>query len=88
METLPEKDEEDLTVDNYKFEKAHTFKYLGVTITSNNDWNIEITSRLLKAERTFFSLIKFFKSKLFSRETKLRLYMCIVRPTLTYGCEV
>jgi hypothetical protein len=88
METLPEKDEEDLTVDNYVFEKAHSFKYLGVTITGNNDWDTEITSRLLKAERTFFSLIKFFKSKLFSRGTKVRLYMSIVRPTLTYGCEV
>ena len=88
METLPEKDEEDLTVDDYVFEKAQSFKYLGVTITGNNDWNTEITSRLLKAERTFFSLIKFFKSKLFSRGTKLRLYMSIVRPTLTYGCEV
>jgi len=63
IETLPEKDEEDLTVDNYVFEKAHSFKYLGVTITGKNDWNTE--SRLLKVERTFFSLIKCFKSKLF-----------------------
>lgn len=88
METLPEKDEEDIAVDNYVFEKTHSFKYLGVTITGNNDWSTEITSRLLKAERTFFSVIKFFKSKLFSRGTKVRLYMSIVRPTLTYGCEV
>lgn len=86
-ETLPEIDEEDLTVDNYIFEKTHCFKYLGVIIV-NNDWNTEITSRLLKAERTFFSLIKYFKSKLFSIGTKVRLYMSIVRPTLTYGCEI
>jgi hypothetical protein len=31
METLSEIDEEDFTVDNYVFEKAHSFKYLGVT---------------------------------------------------------
>jgi hypothetical protein len=88
METLAGRGGEDLTVDNYVFEKAQSFKYLGVTITGNNDWSAEITSRLLKAERAFFALIKYFKSKLFSRGTKVRLYMSIVRPTLTYGCEV
>jgi hypothetical protein len=88
METLPEIDKEDLTVDNYVFEKAHSFKYLSVTITGNNDWNTEITSRLLKAERTFFSLIKYLKFKLFSRGTKVQLYMSIVRLTLTNGWEV
>lgn len=39
METLPERDEEDLKVDNYAFEKTHRFKYLGVTIAGNNDSN-------------------------------------------------
>ncbi|KAL4135053.1 hypothetical protein QTP88_006715 [Uroleucon formosanum] len=48
METLPENDEEDLTVVNYVFKKAHSFKYLDVTITDNNDWNTEITSRFSK----------------------------------------
>lgn len=48
METLPEIDEEDHTVDNYVFE---SFKYLGlgVTITCNNDWNTEKSNRSLKA---------------------------------------
>jgi len=34
-----------------------------------------------------FALNKFFKSKLFSKKTKTRLYAAIIRPTLTYGCE-
>lgn len=53
---------EDLTVDNYVFKKAYSFKYLGITITGNNDWKTEITSRLIKAEGTFISQIKYFKS--------------------------
>jgi hypothetical protein len=29
----------------------------------------------------------FFKSKLVSKKSKLKLYWSIVRPTVTYGCE-
>jgi hypothetical protein len=41
-----------------------------------------------KAERAFFALLKFFKSKLFSKRTKIRLYTSIIRQILTYGCEI
>jgi len=41
METLHVRGEEDLTVDNYVLKKAQSLKYLGVTITGNNDWNTE-----------------------------------------------
>ncbi|KAL4147798.1 hypothetical protein QTP88_002147 [Uroleucon formosanum] len=34
------------------------------------------------------SFQQFFKSKLFSKRTKTRLYTSIIRPILTYGCEV
>lgn len=37
METLVVKGKEDFTVDNFVFDKAQSFKYLGVTITGNND---------------------------------------------------
>jgi len=47
MEMLPVRREEDLTVDNYVFEIAQSFKYLGVTIIGN-DWNTEITSSFSK----------------------------------------
>lgn len=53
METLPEIDEEDHTVDNYVFEKAsifESFKYLGLGVTITcNDWNTEKSNRSLKA---------------------------------------
>lgn len=61
METLSNRGGKDLIVDNYVFKKVLSFKYPGVTITGNNDWNAGTTSRLLQAERALFVLIKYFK---------------------------
>jgi len=73
------------------FEKTQSFKYLGVKITNNNDWNAEIASRILKAERAFFAMIKYFKSKLFSRDTKILMYIVHVYYKTNinlFGCKV
>jgi len=67
------------------FEKTQSFKNLGVTTISNNDWNAEIASRIgTQSGKSFiFALVKYFKSKLFSRGTKIPMYMSIIRQTLT-----
>jgi hypothetical protein len=70
------------------FEKVEEFQYLGALLSTKNDWSREISARIAKAERAFFALSKFFKSKALSKKTKLRLYTAIIRPTLAYGCEV
>jgi len=67
MKTLSDRGGKDFAVDNYVFEKTQSFKYLGVTIIGNNDWSAEIVSRFLKAKTAFLALIKYFRSKLFSR---------------------
>jgi len=43
---------------------------------------------MIKAKMASFDLIKYLKSNLFSKRTKVHLYTAIIRPTLTYGCEV
>jgi hypothetical protein len=80
--------EENVVINDYTFEKVKEFKYLGTTITTNNDFNTKIISRIREAERAYFALQKFFRSKLFSRKTKIRLYMTIIRPIITYNCEI
>lgn len=65
METLA-----GLTVENYVFEEARSFKYLKVTIAGNNNWNAEILSRFLKTERAFFALIKYFNQQYSLEEQK------------------
>lgn len=43
---------------------------------------------MFKAGRAFFAFIKYLKSKIPFRGTKVSLLPVIVRPTSTYGCEV
>jgi hypothetical protein len=79
---------EDLSeTENLAYEKISDFKYLGATLNTRNDWSKEISIRINKAQKTFYALTKFFTTKMLSRKTKARLYVAIVRPTLTYGCE-
>lgn len=69
------------------YEKVNEFKYLGVCINTKNDWSQEIGVRIIKAGKASFALFKFFKNKMLSKKTKVRLYTVIVRAILTYGCE-
>lgn len=58
---------EDILVVKYVFEKFKEFKYLGSIISNNNDWSIEVMSRISMAEKTYFTATyTFFKSKLLS----------------------
>jgi len=70
------------------FEKVEELQYLGALLSTKNDWSRERSVRIAKAERASFALSKFFKFKTLSKKTKLRLYTAIIRPTLTYGCEI
>jgi hypothetical protein len=62
-------------------------KYLGSTVTHNNDISGEITIRLMAANRAYFALIKLLKSRLLSRKTKMQFYKTVIRPGLTYASE-
>jgi len=69
------------------YEKISDFKYLGATLSTKDDWAKEISIRINKAQKAFYALTKFLISKMMSRKTKVRLYVALIRPTLTYGCE-
>lgn len=53
-----------------KLEKVEKLKYLGVTLSTKNDWTSEIGIRLNKYKITYYVLIKYFQSKLISIKTK------------------
>ena len=68
-------------------EVVEDFKYLGSTLTSNNDMMAEIKLRISSASKCSFALRNIIGSKLLSRTTKVQAYATIIRPVATYACE-
>jgi len=63
------------------------FKYLGVNINANNNMHNEINLRLATANRSYFAMNNMFKSRLLSKDSKVKLYTTYLRPVIMYGCE-
>lgn len=72
---------------DFKFEVVQNFTYLGSEVTSDFDITNEIKRRILLANRCLYGLSKFMRSKITSRETKLKLYNELILPVLLYGSE-
>jgi len=69
-------------------EQVHSYKYLGSTINSDNSVEEEIQYRMTLRNKAHYAKQFLFKSRLFSKKLKLKLYWSIIRPIVTYVCEV
>lgn len=74
-------------IGEHTFEEVETFKYLGVTISSQGERETEIQEKVLAANRAFHANKKLLKSNILRRETKMRIYRTIIRPVLMYAGE-
>jgi len=81
------REEGDLLTGNMKFEKVDEFKYLGTILTSDNNNKTEINRRLHAGNGCYYATNTLLKSRLLSRNTKVRIYKTIIKPVFTYGCE-
>jgi sorting nexin-29 len=63
-----------LEVDDQEFERAREFKYLGSTLTEDNNITTEIKLRILMANRDSYGLKKQLSSRYQGRQTKCTLY--------------
>jgi nucleoside-diphosphate-sugar epimerase len=77
----------ELKIGEYKFEGISRFTYLGSVLTENNSIIAEISERIKKGNATYYKNRKLLTSKLLTRNIKLRLYLTLIRPFLTYGPE-
>jgi hypothetical protein len=57
-----------------------------VTDNGNKMWK-DIHSKIMTTNRAYSAHIKLFRSKLLSRNTKLKIYKTLIRPILSYGLE-
>ena len=68
-----------------KYEKVESFKYLGSVMTSLNDIETEIKSKIAVGNKCYYALGPILKRRSISQSTKIRLYKTIIRPAVTYG---
>ena len=76
-----------IKVRNHNLEQVNNFKYLGATITENNEILAEIKERITAGNKAYYSSYNMLKNKNISRKTKKNIYKTIIRPVVTYGSE-
>jgi hypothetical protein len=70
-----------------KCEKVESFKYLGSVMTSFNDIETEIKSKIAVGNKCYYALGQILKIKSISQSIKIRIYKTIIRPVVIYGAE-
>ena len=66
-----------------KYEKVGSFKYLGSVMTSVNDIETEIKSKIAVGNKCYYALGPILRRSVF-QSIKIRLYKAIIRPAVTY----
>jgi len=78
---------EELQIDSMYPEQVQSYKYLGTTVNRYNTIEEKIQHRITLGNGEYCANQFFFKSRLVSKKSKLKLYCSIIRPIVTYGCE-
>jgi hypothetical protein len=63
------------------------FRYLGTTLTNQNDIHDEIKSRLNSGNACYYSVQNLLSFRLISKNIKIKIYKTVILPVMLYGCE-
>jgi hypothetical protein len=78
---------EKLQINLMYLEQVQSYKYTGSTVNSNNSIEEQIQHRITLGNKAYYANQFFFKSRLVSKESKLKLYWSIIRPIVIYAYE-
>jgi hypothetical protein len=78
---------ENLNINNLHIEQIQQYKYLRSTIIDSKSIEEEIKERITLGIKAYYANQKFFKSRLVTKYSKLKLYRTVIRPIVTYASE-
>jgi hypothetical protein len=76
-----------IDITNSHFEQVKAFKYLGSYVNGNNSIEGEIKERISVGNKAYYANKDLFRSRLLTKNSKLRMYQTLVRPVVTYAYE-
>jgi len=85
--TKKETRNESLNINNLQIEQVQQYKYMGSIINVSNSIEEEIKERIVLGTKAYYANLKFFKSRLVTKQSKLKLYRTVIRPIVTYASE-
>ena len=72
---------------NLQIEQVQQYKYLGSIINVSNSIEEEIKERIVIGTKAYYANLKFFISRLVTKQSKPKLYRTVIRPIVTYASE-
>jgi hypothetical protein len=78
---------QNIRVADESFEKVEKFKYLGTTLTNQNDIHDKLKSRLNSGNAYYYSVQNLLSSRLISRNLEIKIYKTVILSLVLYGCE-